>query len=70
MIIDFKKYYYKLFDIKKYKFLKSKNQIEKNTEIFKKDYEKIIYDILERIKKKKKKKKKNLTSFIRGTAVI
>jgi hypothetical protein len=53
MKINFKKYYYKLFDRDKYKFLKSQSQIEKDTFEFKKNYEKRIYKILENIKTKK-----------------
>ena len=53
MTINFKKYFYKIFDTKKYKFSKSKAQIENDTRVFKQSYEKIIYNILERIKNKK-----------------
>jgi hypothetical protein len=52
MIINFKKYYYKFFDKNKYQHLKLQAQIRLNTDTFKRDYENIIYDILENIKNK------------------
>ncbi len=54
MKINFKKYYYKLFDRTKYRFLKSQEKIENDTVVFKKNYENIIYKILENIRNKKK----------------
>ena len=50
------KYYYKLFDNKKYKRLKEQNKIQKSIEIFENEYKSYLYEI-------KSKKKSNEQKF-------
>ena len=48
------KFYYKLFDNKKYNIIKQQNAIQKNVEIFKNKYSPYLYEIENKIKNNKK----------------
>ena len=51
---NIQKYYYKLFDNKKYKRLKEQNKIQKSVEIFENKYKSHIYEIKSKIENNKK----------------
>ena len=53
MKLNIKKYYYKLFDNRKYKRLKDQDKIKKSVEIFEKQYKSYIYGIVKKIEKNK-----------------
>tara|TARA_Y100000590_G_scaffold410929_1_gene504433 strand:- start:4133 stop:5047 length:915 start_codon:yes stop_codon:yes gene_type:complete len=53
MKLDIKKYYYKLFDYRKYKRLKDQDKIQKSVEIFEKQYKSYIYEVVKKIENNK-----------------
>ena len=54
MKLNIQKYYYKLFNNKKYKKLKDQSKIEKSVEIFENEYKSYLYGIRNKIKNNKK----------------
>ena len=54
MKLNIKKYYYKLFNNKKYRTLKEQNAIQKSVKIFKDKYSSYLYEIESKIKNNKK----------------
>ena len=54
MKFNIQKYYYKLFDNKKYKRLKQQNLLQKSVELFENKYKDYLYEIENKIKNKKK----------------
>ena len=55
MKFNIQKYYYKLFDNKKYRRLKQQNVIQESVEIFENKYRAYLYGIESKIKNNKKK---------------
>jgi len=65
MKLYIKKYYYKLFDNKKYKKLKQQNAIQKTVEIFENKYRPYLYEIESKIKNNNK-----ITFLHSGVSVV